>query len=67
MRNKEYYRERFKDYPDVVTLEQFRKMLGGICDSTARKLMRAGRVKHFYIRDTYGKLQGQGWNGSYYT
>jgi hypothetical protein len=53
MRNKEYYRERFKDYPDVVTLEQFRKMLGGIGDSTARKLMRAGRVKHFYIRYTY--------------
>ena len=28
MRDKQYYRERFKDYPDVVTLEQFRKMLG---------------------------------------
>lgn len=28
-------------------------MLGGIGDGTARKLMRAGRVKHFYIRDTY--------------
>lgn len=53
MRDKEYYRERFKEYPDVVTLEQFRGMLGGIGDSTARKLMRAGRVTHFYIRDTY--------------
>jgi hypothetical protein len=28
-------------------------MLGGIGDSTARKLMRAGRVKHFYINHTY--------------
>jgi hypothetical protein len=45
MRDKQYYRERFKDYPDVVTLEQFRKMLGGIGDSTASRLMRAGRVK----------------------
>lgn len=53
MRDKEYYRERFKQYPDVVTLEQFRKMLGGIADSTARKLMRENRVKHFYIRTTY--------------
>lgn len=53
MRDKQYYREKFKDYPDVVTLEQFRKMLGGIGDSTVRKLMRAGRVKYFYIRDTY--------------
>lgn len=53
MRDKQYYRERFKEYPDVVTLDQFRKMLGGIGDGTARKLMRAKKVKHFYIRDTY--------------
>ena len=53
MRNEQYYREKFKDYPDVVTLEQFREMLGGIGHSTARKLMRTGRVKHFYIRNTY--------------
>ena len=53
MRNKKYYQERFKGYPDVVTLKQFREMLGGIGDSTARKLMRTRKVKHFYIRDTY--------------
>lgn len=53
MRDKLYYRERSKDYPDVVTLEQFREMLGGIAYSTARKLMKTGKVKHFYIRDTY--------------
>ena len=53
MRDKQYYRKRFKEYPDVVTLEQFREMLGGIGDSTARKLMRVKKVKHFYIRDTY--------------
>ena len=34
MRNKEYYEERFKDYPDLVNLEQFREMLGGIGDTT---------------------------------
>ena len=28
MRDKQYYRERFKEYPDVVTLEQLREMLG---------------------------------------
>lgn len=53
MRDKKYYREKFKDYPDVVTLKQFKEMLGGIGDGTARKLMRTGKVKHFYIRDTY--------------
>jgi uncharacterized protein (UPF0218 family) len=53
MKDRNYYKELFKDYPDVVDLIQFRKMLGGIGDSTARKLVRAGIVKHFYIRDTY--------------
>lgn len=53
MRNKQYYQERFKDYPDIVNLEQFREMLGCIGDSTARKLMREKRVKHFCIRHTY--------------
>lgn len=52
-KGKTYYKELFKDYPDVVTLEQFRAMLGGIADSTARKLVRANLVKHFYIRDSY--------------
>ena len=52
-KRKSYYKELFKDYPDVVTLIQFREMLGGIADSTARKLMRTNAVKHFYIRDTY--------------
>lgn len=53
IKGRKYYKELFKDYPDVVTLKQFRQMLGGIGDSTARKLMRAGLVKHFYINHTY--------------
>ena len=28
-------------------------MLGGIGESTARKLIRTNKVKHFYIRCTY--------------
>ena len=40
-------------HPDLVKLIQFREMLGGIADSTARKLMRENRVKHYYIRTTY--------------
>ena len=47
------YDELYADYPDVVTLPEFRQMLGGIGDTTARKLMRSGAVCHFYIRDTY--------------
>lgn len=53
VRNQEYYKEIFKPYPDVVTLDEFKSMLGGIADSTARKLLRGNHVKHFYIRNTY--------------
>jgi hypothetical protein len=52
MRRIEYERL-FAEYPDVVTLPVFCKMLGGIGDSTARKLLQANRVEHFIIRTTY--------------
>lgn len=48
-----YYENLFADYPDVVTLPEFRQMLGGIGDTTARKLMWGNHVHHFYIRYTY--------------
>ena len=47
MKNRKYYEQLYTDYPSVVTLTQFRGMLGGIGDSTARKLMRENRVKHY--------------------
>ena len=47
------YERKMERYPDVVTIEQFREMLGGIADGTARKLLREGRVQHFMIRTTY--------------
>ena len=53
MSDREKYRQKFASYPDLVNLIQFRVMLGGIADSTARKLMRENRVKHYYIRTTY--------------
>ena len=53
MKSREHYEKLFESYPDVVTLPDFMKMLGGIGDSTARKLMRGNHVHHFYIRDTY--------------
>ena len=52
-KSRSHYDELYADYPDVVTLPEFRLMLGGIGDTTARKLMRTGAVHHFYIRDTY--------------
>ena len=47
------YERRFRFYLDVVTLEELRTMLGGIGESTARKLLRAGHIQSFYIRTTY--------------
>ena len=51
--SRSHYDALYAGYPDVVTLPVFRQMLGGIGDTTARKLMRSGTVHHFYIRDTY--------------
>lgn len=43
----------YADYPDVVTLKQFREMLGGISDGIARKLMQGDHVEHFVVNGTY--------------
>ncbi len=53
MKTKTYYEKLFANYPDIVTIKQFREMLGGISNSTARKLIRENRVRHYYIRTTY--------------
>lgn len=53
MSKRNEYRKKYSAYPDVVNLAQFREMLGGIGEKTARKLMRENRVKHYYIRNTY--------------
>ncbi|MBS4026114.1 MAG: DNA-binding protein [Clostridia bacterium] len=53
MKNEEYYKRIFEPYPDVVTFTEFKEMLGGIANSTARKLLRENHVKHFYVRTTY--------------
>ena len=49
MRNKKYYEELFKDYPDVVGMDDFRKMLGGISKSTGQKLMRENPGKRIVL------------------
>ena len=47
------YEKKFRSFPDVVTLNEFRAMLGGISECTARKLINQNHVKHFYIRCTF--------------
>ena len=42
----------FRDYPDVVTVEQMSKMLG-ISDKTAYALLRDNKIEHFKVGRTY--------------
>lgn len=53
MNSRLFYENYFASYPDVVSLNQFRKMLGGLGEVQARKLMQQNQVKHFFIRGTY--------------
>lgn len=53
MKSRKHYEKLFELYPEVVSLKEFQKMLGGIAQSTALKLMRENHVKHYYIRCTY--------------
>ena len=53
MKNRKFYENYFASYPDLVSLDQFRKMLGGLGEVQARKLMQQTHVKHFFIRGTY--------------
>ena len=52
MKNRSYYEKLFETYPSVVALPEYREMLGGIGDTTARKLMRGNHVQHFCLRHT---------------
>ena len=42
---KETYTLMFTDYPDIVNLTQMRKMLGGISNSRAYRMLREKKIK----------------------
>lgn len=50
---KRYYEKKFSKYPDVVDILTFRKMLGGIGDTFARRLVRENKVKYTFIKPHY--------------
>ena len=50
---KEYYIALFANYPDLVTVLQFREMLGGVSDSFIRKLIAEKKVRYFLVRPYY--------------
>lgn len=42
---KETYTFMFTDYPDIVNLTQMRKMLGGISNTLAHRMLREKKIK----------------------
>ncbi len=53
MKRRNFYETYFSGFPNLVSLSQFRKMLGGLGEVQARRLMQQNRVKHFRIRGEY--------------
>lgn len=47
------YKLLFTDYPDMVNVEQMCEMLGGICDKTAFRLLKSGKIKSFIVGRRY--------------
>ncbi len=50
---KENYSIMFTNYPDIVNIEQMRKMLGGIGVSLAYKLLKQRKIKSIKIGREY--------------
>ena len=43
----------FSEYPDVVNVDQLRKMLGGIGPKAAYQLLHEGKIRYFKIGQAF--------------
>lgn len=53
MKAQDAYKMMFRDYPDVVTVEQMCEMLGGISIKTGYRLLKNGTIKSFVVGRRY--------------
>ena len=53
MKTQDAYKMIFRDYPDVVTVEQMCEMLGGISTKTGYRLLKDGSIKSFAVGRRY--------------
>ena len=53
MKPQDAYKFMFRDYPDVVNVEQLCRMLGGISDKTAYRLLKTSSIKSFTVGRRY--------------
>ena len=57
MKTQDVYKLMFRDYPDVVTVEQMCEMLGGISTKTGYWLPKDGTIKSFVVGRRYRILK----------
>ena len=53
MKSAEAYGLMFRNYPDVVNIEQLCEMLGGISTKTGYRLLKSGAIKSFIVARRY--------------
>lgn len=53
MKPQEAYKLMFREYPDVVTVEQMCEMLGGISVKTGYNILRSGQIKALIVGRRY--------------
>ena len=53
MKAQDAYKMMFRDYPDVVTVEQMCEMLGGISIKTGYRLLKNGTIKSVVVGRRY--------------
>jgi excisionase family DNA binding protein len=53
MTSDEAYQNIFREYPDVVNVKQLCKMLGGIGERTAYRLLHSGNINFITIGRSY--------------
>ena len=53
MKSAEVYGLMFRNYPDVVNIEQLCEMQGGISTKTGYRLLKSGTIKSFVVARRY--------------
>lgn len=53
MKTQDAYKLIFREYPDVVTVEQMCEMLGGLSTKTGYQLLKSGAINYFVLGRRY--------------
>lgn len=53
MKDRQYYEIQLCQYPDVLTMMELKKALGGVGDKTIKNLVDQDKIQYFMLRNTY--------------